>query len=918
MKLRKIISAISAVVVSATTLPLTAYFMGSESVSAISAGDMNGDGLLTAVDVRLLQNFIAGKAVPDGAGDVNGDGRINVLDLALLKRLIGENDALSSVRINEVCASNKTSFIAADGTSPDWIELYNSGSEDVNLSGAGLSDGNKNRFKFVFPADTIIGSGEYLLVLCDDKTSYEPEYHAPFKISSAGETVYLTAQNGITIDSVDVPEADTDVTYGCYPDGSGNYALLAPTPGASNDTSDIIYRVDEPVFSAEGGFYAAGFDLSLSDTNGNTIYYTLDGSDPRTSTTAEMYSGAIQIYDNTSDPNVLAKVEDISLHPYEAPDYNIDKGIVVRAVCKDAKGNYSEVTTNNYFVNKTKAYYNDMKVIAISTDSDNLFNNQTGIYMVGDKYYEWKNSSSFDENMDLSSSENPTNYNSEGREWERPCNIQVFEQGELKYTSDAGMRIAGNWSTVHPQKSLTLYARSEYGGSKFRYDFFEGKATDMNGAKISEYEKVTLRNGGSNYANVRFLDDVNQWCCTELDMGTQAKYDYILFIDGEFWGYYSMQEKLDENYIESHYKIDKDDVTYIKNGMEYEGLSSTYSEYKSFWSWAMSADMSIDRNYQRVCDTFDMQSFMDYVAAQVYMYNWDCLINNNNWMIWRSDVTDPSNPYADGKWRFLLYDTDFTAGSNQGLTGARLNYFDNMESTGYINDISSLFWVLFENETFKADFYDTFLRVAGETFEANKVVGKLDEIQATLTPAIEDTYKRFGTDVNLKSCTNVVRDFYTIREGYAIHHLNQLYGIDDDWIDDGELINQFSWGIWMNDGLGSISYEDDGSVKVYVERPGQYAQASTAAVAMENGKRYSITYTVSCDKNVSCTVGFQEADDDYTGFYWTTRSIGPIPRSYTETFTMEGSDNVKFLINVDSYATDVTYIISDFSMVCLD
>ena len=308
-----------------------------------------------------------------------------------------------------------------------------------------VADGRKwIRRTLTFPAGTSLAAGGYLIIFCDDKEAFSPEYHAAFKISAAGETIYLTAPDGSDIDTLAVPELATDVTYGRFANGSSDLALLKPTPGASNDLAEVVYRVEKPEFSAEGGFYDAAFALTLTGTPGAEVWYTLDGSDPRNSATAKQYSGSIRIYDNTGEANKLAAVEDISLRGYTKPDYSIDKGIIVRAVCKDADGNVSEVATNSYFVGKTKSYYTDMKVLSISTDPANFFDNATGIYMVGDQYYQWRNSGAFNRSMDPGDSANPTNYNSEGREWERPCNIQVFEGGKLKFTEDVGVRISGN------------------------------------------------------------------------------------------------------------------------------------------------------------------------------------------------------------------------------------------------------------------------------------------------------------------------------------------------------------------------------------------------------------------------------------------------------------------------------------------
>lgn len=889
--------------------------------TANELGDINEDGTLDLSDVRLLQEYLIAQKKTAANADLNQDNQIDAVDLTLLKRRILYPASIPSgpdwtaLKINEVCSTNKTSYRDSSDASPDWIELYNAGDTALELGGVGVSDGQNNRYKFTFPADAVIPADGYVIICCDDTDAVNSEYHAAFKISAAGETIYLTGADGSDIDVVTVPELETDITYGRYQNGSSDFALLLPSPGSSNDSASVQYRVEKPLFSVEGGFYDAAFGLNLTDANGNRILYTLDGSDPRTSHTAKTYNGEINIYDNTNNANVLAAITDISLRGYRAPNYQVDKGMVVRAVCQDANGNYSEVATNNYFIGKKAAYYNDMKVLAISTDSSNFFDNQTGIYMVGNQYYQWKNSGSFDPNLDPGSSENPTNYNSEGKEWERPCNIQVFEQGELKYTENVGVRISGNWSTAFAQKSMTLYARSEYGSNKMQYDFFEGLAVDVDGNKIDEYKKVTLRNGGNGYDNLRFRDDLNQWCAEGLQLDTQAKYDYIVFIDGEFWGYYSMQERLEDNYVESHYHIDADQVTTIKYGEDYDGLQSTYQDFVSFWNWAMQANLSDNANYQRVCDTIDIQGLMDLVVVESYIANWDCMINCNNWMIWRSDEVDPSNPYADGKWRFMLYDTEYSSGYD-GKCSASYNYFEHMDRSKQLKSISSLFLALMNNAQFKSAFYDHYQKVVKEHFDTNRVLSKIDAYSTALSAAVTDTYRRFGVDTKFATHVKVVKNFFNRRHDYAMHHLNQFYGISDGWVDDPNLIDQFSWSIWMNDGLGSIDYADDGSIVVNVSKVGQYAQVSCGSVAMQAGKTYRMTFTIRTTQNVNTYVMFQEGGNDYTSYYWESRTFTPNTTQYTETVTMHSSDpDVKFLIGLDGVGT---YYISDFSLVCVN
>lgn len=884
------------------------------TASAAKLGDIDGSGTIDSADVKALADYLLTTAKQASGADLNSDGKVNAADLTLLKRqLLNGQSSGGGLRISEVCAANQKSLKAANGSSPDWIEIENTGDSACDLSGIGLSDGDKNRYKFVFPDGTRLDAGEYLIIFCDDTDSVSGELHAAFKISASGETIYLTAADGTELDTVELPELDTDVSYGRLGD---SFALLKPTPGSSNDKAEVVYRVEKPVFSAEGGFYDNSFDLTLTADNGNTILYTLDGSDPRTSSSAKTYQSSIGIRNNTSDQNKLASIREISLRGYTPPDYNVDKGMIVRAVCKDAKGQFSEVASNSYFVGKTASYYKDMKVLSISTDSSNFFDKETGIYMIGNQYDRWKQSGSFDPNLDVGSSENPTNYNMEGKEWERPCNIQVFEEGKLKYTEDVGVRISGNWTTAFPQKSMTFYARSEYGSDKLQHDFFEGAARDVDGTKIKEYKKVTIRNGGNGYDNCRFRDDLNQSLAEGLSLGTQAKQDYIVFLDGEFWGAYSMQEKLDTNYIESHYHIDADQVTTIKNGMEYDGLESTYQSYRQFWDWAMSADMSNASNYKRVCDTIDIDGFMDFITFESYIVNWDCMINNNNWMIWRADEPDASNSYADGKWRFLLFDTEYSSGYD-GQCSLRRDYFKDMDRSGKMTSMGSLFFKLMQNADFKQQFYSRYQTIAKENFDAATVSAKIEEFAAARKDAVNDTYRRFNIGAAFDSNTKILRNFYQNRGKYALHHLNVLCGIQDSWQEDPNMIDQFGWSIWMNDGAGSIEYNDDGSITVNVTRTGQYAQVSSSTVSLQAGKTYRMTYKISTSQNVHTYAMFQQGTGEYKSYYYQDHTFTPNVQTITDTVTMTESDtNVKFLIGLDKGTG--TYRISDFSMICLN
>lgn len=128
-----------------------------------------------------------------------------------------------NVYINEIYASGD-----------DWIELYNKASETKDLSGYKIYDDVSN--KYTLPAGTTIPAGGFLVIFCDDLNS---GLHTNFKLTSAGETVYLESKTDV-IDKVIYPILDNGQSYGRYPDGSTTFAVSGnTTQGSSNGATNV-------------------------------------------------------------------------------------------------------------------------------------------------------------------------------------------------------------------------------------------------------------------------------------------------------------------------------------------------------------------------------------------------------------------------------------------------------------------------------------------------------------------------------------------------------------------------------------------------------------------------------------------------------------------------------------------------------
>ena len=138
------------------------------------------------------------------------------------------------VVINELLAVNDAVNADEEGEFDDWIELYNVGDEAVNLSGYYLTDSENDLLKYQFPENTILEGDDYLLVWADGNTE-QSAYHADFKLSSGGESVILSNQDGGQVDRVDFDEQTIDQSYSRIPNGTGDFVIKNATPGFNNE-----------------------------------------------------------------------------------------------------------------------------------------------------------------------------------------------------------------------------------------------------------------------------------------------------------------------------------------------------------------------------------------------------------------------------------------------------------------------------------------------------------------------------------------------------------------------------------------------------------------------------------------------------------------------------------------------------------
>ena len=157
---------------------------------------------------------------------------------------------IKPVRINEVSAANSI-FVNEYFKHNDWVELYNTTDQPINVEGMYLSDNLAKPKKYQISkgetmAETIIPAHGYLVVWCD-KLNPVSQLHADFKLDADGGDVILTAADESWCDQITYTPHQGNESVGRYPDGNADvFAMNIPTIAKPNILSSYLTVVEQP------------------------------------------------------------------------------------------------------------------------------------------------------------------------------------------------------------------------------------------------------------------------------------------------------------------------------------------------------------------------------------------------------------------------------------------------------------------------------------------------------------------------------------------------------------------------------------------------------------------------------------------------------------------------------------------------
>lgn len=529
-------------------------------------------------------------------------------------------------------------------------------------------------------------------------------------------------------------------------------AETTAAPAISENVSDNQNAV---VFSKESGFYDKGFSLEISCAEADAkIYYTTDGSDPDENDT--LYIAPIKLENRTSELNVLSAAKGMCSGADYIPRKNVDKANVIRAVAVLPDGTKTEVSNGTFFIgiDREKEYAN-VPVISLCTDSKNLIDYDIGIFVKGKRYDEWLEEDPA--NASLQDWEKQGNFSNKGREWERPVAVQYFDaDGKLAFSQDMGMRVMGAASRGNSQKSIRLFAREDYGKKAVEYEVIPDNLRSDGSGSVEKYKSFVLRNGGNDCDFAKVRDPYLQELAFGRSFETEQYTPCVVYIDGEYWGMYTLKENYSDNYIENNYGIDNKNVILVKTGEIEDGSDEDIELYYQMYDFITENDMSNADNFSKASEMLDVNSFADYCAFNLYIFNQDSIFKDNNWEMWRVREPDMQTAVSDGKWRMMVYDVDFSSGIYDGGTGFSQNniteifrdqtsYNDAQNEPNYRHPIK-LFTSLYENEDFRKELVNAMCDIRNINFEKGRALNRLSEIADVYSQIVPDTFKRFGPD----------------------------------------------------------------------------------------------------------------------------------------------------------------------------
>ena len=593
----------------------------------------------------------------------------------------------TGVIISEVMLSNDTVDAAVAGYYEDWIELYNTSNQVVDLSRYGLSDNIGRARKWQFPEGTLIYPGEYKIIYCDGQNGIgsDGQLHTSFSLAwQERETVCLSDPTGRVLDKLVLPEVPTNISYGRTLGRTGFFYYDAPTPTQANSDGFLGYA-EAPAFTVTPGLHYETVHVAIDVPKGCTVYYTTDGAEPTQSST-----------------------------PYNGGTIDISFTTVLRArAFYTADYKPSTITTGTYLVNT----FHTLPVVALTVDPDDLWNEEYGLLAEGPD---------IDKSGGIRFKNAVYRYVKEELD-DKEAYIEYYGlDGTQILSQGAGVSLQGQYSLDMPQKTFKLRAKSLYGESTFAAELFDDR-------DYTEYKGFVLRNSGNDNVWTRLLDGFQHELMESYGTTVihQSWNPVVVYLNGEYWGHYNMRERVDRFFVAQWEGLpleEADQMTILEaSGSEKYGNNDEYrAMIKKLKNMNPNTSES-DRQY--IIDNIDVDNHLEYMAFMMFFGNSD----PGNTRYYRLNE-------EGSKWKWIFYDSDY------GLFRYAWNSptsYTNPKGMGDQRIDNTIFRTILEDDVWR----DQFLRKLGhiyQTFTTEYMLSVLEPMVAQIQPEMKLHWARWG------------------------------------------------------------------------------------------------------------------------------------------------------------------------------
>lgn len=467
------------------------------------------------------------------------------------------------------------------------------------------------------------------------------------------------------------------------------------------------------------------------------LTYSREGGYYAAPLTIELYAPGAEIYYTTNGNQPSRRAI-----RYTGP-ISIDQTTVLRAVAY-RQGNRSDFTAQTYFIGEPATR---MPIVSIGISPYILFDPDQGLFTQGSR-------------ADTARESLPgANF------WSRQevtANIEIYESdGRQVYNSLSGFRLFGGMSRLFPQKSIAIVARGNYGQKRIRHEIF-GKA----GKK--KFKFLILRNSGSDWGRSHLRDALITSIVKDWNLDLQDYRPAHVYINGHYWGIYNIREKINRYFLASHHDVDKDSLDILEHYMTLKKGSRRH--YQRLLAYLQEYDLADPLHYAHVRQQMDIENYIDHQIAQIYFDNRDA---GGNIRFWRPQT-------SDGRWRWILYDTDWGMGLHYSDAAEHnsLAFHTEANGPGWPNPPWSTFLLrkLLDNDAFRAAFINRFADRLNTDLRAEHVLLTLERMYQHLRPEMPRHLDRWRIpEYRWTNDLDRMREFARKRPIHMWQHLQEFF-----------------------------------------------------------------------------------------------------------------------------------------------